>query len=64
MARIAECQASVDEFRKQRAMSSPLARKALAEANASAEAPVEGADSDVVLDVDILDPVGDDEVAE
>ena len=64
MARIAECQAIVDEFRKQRAMSSPLARKALAEANASAEASVEGADSDVVLDEDVLDPVGDDEVAE
>ena len=64
MARIAECQAVVDEFRKQRAMSSPLARKALAEANATAEASVEGADSDVVLDEDVLDPVGDDEVAE
>ena len=64
MARIAECQAVVDEFRKQRAMSSPLARKALAEANASAEASAEGADGDVVLDEDVLDPVGDDEVAE
>ena len=55
MARIAECQAIVDEFRKQRAMSSPLARKALAEANANAGAPVAEGTESIDGDIDLED---------